>query len=69
MSPLQYQQELRARNFVMGADGSWHGPWGLTITNTWNTINTTSLADRARSDQIQQLDATIEVKRRDYNAK
>jgi len=69
MSPFRYQEALRARGFVMESSGSWHGPFGITQTNTWNTITTTSLADRARDDQIQRIDAELAAKRRDSNAK
>ena len=69
MAPIQYQQALRARGFVMEGSGCWHGPFGITIPNTWNTITTTSLADSARGEVIENLDAQIEVKRRNTNAK
>jgi hypothetical protein len=69
MSPFHYQEALRARGFVMESGGRWHGPFGITQTNTWNTITTTSLADRARDDQIQRIDAELAAKRRDFNAK
>lgn len=69
MAPNQYQHALRQRGFVMEASGQWHGPFGLTVPGTWNTITTTSLADRAREEVVRQLDATIEVKRRNFNAK
>ena len=69
MAPTQYQQALRARGFFMEGGGGWHGPFGLTVPNTWNTITTTSLADSARGEVIKNLDAQIQVKRRDFNAK
>ena len=69
MAPNQYQQSLRDRGFVMGSNGSWHGPFGITIPNTWNDITTTSLADSARSEIIKQVDDSIRVKRINYNAK
>jgi hypothetical protein len=69
MSPLQYQQALRARGFFEESGGRWHGVFGITIPNTWNSINDTSLADRARDEIIKQLDAEIANKRRNYNAK
>lgn len=69
MAPNQYQQALRSRGFTMRPDGSWHGPWSLTVPGTWNDITTTSLADTARGEVINQLDRSIAVKRRDYNAK
>ena len=69
MSPFIYQQGLRARWFVMESSGRWHGPFGITMSNTWNTITTTSLADRARDDQIQWIDTALAGKRRDINSK
>lgn len=69
MSPLQFQQELKRRGFTLGSSGTWHGPWGLTVPGTWNTLNTTSLADNARGDIIRQLDSALQVKRRDFNDK
>jgi hypothetical protein len=69
MGPTQYQQALTSRGFTLESSGRWHGPFGLTIPGTWNTITTTSLADRAREEVIRQIDATIEVKRRNFNAK
>jgi len=69
MSPFRYQEALRSRGFVMQSSGSWHGPFGVTQTNTWNTITTTSLADRARDDQIQRIDEELAAKRRDYGTK
>ena len=68
MAPNQYQQALRARGFTEESSGRWHGPFGLTVPNTWNTITTTSLADSARGEVIRQLDDSIRVKRRDLNA-
>lgn len=69
MSPNLYQQALRQRGFVNRGDGTWHGPFGIVVPGTWNDISTTSLADGARQEVINQIDRTIEVKRRDYNAK
>jgi hypothetical protein len=69
MSPLNYQQALRARGFVIGRGGSWHGVFGIIIPGTWNDINDTSLADMARNEVIKQLDAQIANKRQNYNAK
>jgi len=69
MAPNQYQQALRSRGFTKRSDGSWHGPWGLFVPGTWNDITTTSLADAARGEVISQVDQSIAVKRRDYNAK
>jgi len=68
MSPFRYQEALQQRGFTMESSGRWHGPFGLTVPGTWNTITTTSLADSARSDTIRQLDDTIRVKRIDLNA-
>jgi len=69
MAPIQYQQALRARGFVMEGSGRWHGPFGLTVPNTWNTITTTSLADSAREEVIRSIDAQIAVERNNANAK
>jgi len=69
MGPLQFQQAMRARGFILESSGTWHGPFGIIIPGTYNEINTTSLADRARDDTIRHLDATIDIKRRNYNAK
>jgi len=69
MSPFRYQEALTSRGFTKGCDGNWHGPWGLTVPGTWNDITTTSLADSARSEIITQIERSIEVKRRDHNAK
>jgi len=69
MSPLNYQQALAARGFTMESTGRWHGVFGITIPNTWNTINDTSLADRARDEIIKQVDAEIANKRQNYNAR
>ncbi|MGD9726566.1 MAG: hypothetical protein AB7L09_01235 [Nitrospira sp.] len=69
MSPNIYHHSLKQRGFVRQSDGSWTGPWGIVIPGTWNDITTTSLADRARDEVIKQVDQTIAVKRRDYNAK
>ena len=69
MSPTVYHEALRARGFVRESSGRWHGPYGLTVPAAFNDITTTSLADRARDDQITQIDRALEVKRRDYNAK
>ena len=69
MSPNIYQQALVQRGFVKQSDGTWTGPWGIVIPSTWNDISTTSLADGARTEVIKQVDQTIAVKRRDFNAK
>lgn len=53
----------------MESSGSWHGPFGITIPNTWNTITTTSLADSAREEIIRGVDNTIQVKRNNLNSK
>ena len=53
----------------MESSGCWHGPYGLTVPSTWNTITTTSLADSARGEVIRSLEESIQVKRRDFNAK
>jgi hypothetical protein len=41
----------------------------LTVPVTYNDINITSLADRARDEQIIQIDLAIAVKRSGFNAK
>lgn len=69
MSPFRYQEALRARGFTQGGNGGWHGPFGISVPNTWDTITTTALADLARAEVIKNLDAEIEVKRRNFNAK
>jgi hypothetical protein len=69
MSPNIYTKALLERGFTIESSGAWHGPFGLTVPNTWNTITTTSLADSARGEVIQQLDAAIRVKQRNFNAK
>ena len=69
MGPNQFQQAMKARGFVMEANGRWHGPFGLVSPGTYNTIDTTSVADRARDEQIRFVDQMIEVKRRNFNAK
>ena len=69
MSPNVYQQALRQRGFTMQSNGNWHGPFGITIPGTWNDISTTSLADGARTEVVKQVDQSIAVKRRDYNAR
>lgn len=69
MGPMQFQQAMRARGFVLEASGRWHGPFGLVVPGTYNDINTTSLADRARDEQIRQVDEMLSARRRDYNAK
>jgi hypothetical protein len=69
MGPLQFQQAMRARGFTLEPSGRWHGPFGITIPGTYNTIDTTSLADRARDETIKYVDQTIAVKRQFYDAK
>jgi hypothetical protein len=69
MSPLEFQHAMKARGFTLGPSGYWHGPFGIIVAGTYNTINTTSLADRARWDSIRQLDATLASKRKFYDAK
>lgn len=69
MSPNLYQQALVQRGFVKQSNGTWTGPFGIVIPGTWNDITTTSLADGARDEVIKQVDQTIAVKRRNYNAK
>ena len=69
MGPLQFQQAMRARGFTLESSGSWHGPFGIIVAGTYNTIDDTSLADNARNETIRSLDATIAVRRKNYNAK
>jgi hypothetical protein len=67
MSPYIFQKALKDRGFTMESSGNWHGPFGISIPNTWNTITTTSLADSAREEIIRGLDTTIKVKRDNFN--
>jgi hypothetical protein len=60
---------MRARGFTLESSGRWHGPFGIIVPGTYNTINTTSLADRARDETISQLDAILTTKRKFYDAK
>ena len=69
MGPLQFQQAMRARGFTLESSGRWHGPFGIIIPGTYNTIDTTSLADRARDDTISYVDQILATKRKFYDAK
>lgn len=64
MTPIEFQYAMRARGFVLESDGCWHGPFNIRIAGTFNTLNTTSIADRGRDETIKQVDIMLEARRK-----